>query len=512
MNRSFSLALLAVIAMLPVGLTSAMFRAMSTHMAVTNGLSPDEMSHLDIGFMMTQLVMLLLAPLILRRCRINVALRRALMMAAVSHLVIAVTDHAPLLQAGAWLALGACASLILVSLNLLILARCRYRTITVITALILLCSTLLPMGVYPWLLSWLAEETAWQFLSYLLAGMLLTAQLMAEWVTDIRQPQRERKSNVLPYLLMTGCLVLIAYLLMRGSYYNWFDHPRFRWMTGVTAMLALGALVLMQAGQRSGHTLNRKLLTNLHNNVFMYNGFLAGFGVMASGALVANFLSHVMHYSHENAGLIQLPSFLAMLAGMLLSVVAANQHRFPRDMITPIGVLMIIGSVVMFSHLPSYAGPDELLFPLCLRGLGVGLLNVSVTIAMLAHFKPDHRPEGISVFYIFRTLGGLAGSAIFARIMQITRYESMSELARTLDNGGQAVEQYTQAMKHLALTQGYLPSGTLSAGQLSQTLKLEASTLALSNTFLAFVIAILLLAPVMIIGKKLVARHQSTSC
>lgn len=508
MKRSLSLAVLALSAMLPVGLTSAMFKAISTHMAASNGLSLDEINYLNIGFTIAQIVTLLFTPLIMRRFRPNSVLCRTLVLAALSHLVLANTIQMPGIHGGVWLVLGVCASLIMVSVNLLVLDGCNYREMTLITALILLCSTLLPMGVYPWLLSWLADTIEWQLLSYLLAGILLIARFQADFIADVAPFDSAKKSHPLPYLIMASGITLAVFLLMRGSYYNWFDHTFFQQATLVVAVLALGAMALMKAAQRTGHTINHKVLTNLHNNVFMYNGFLAGFAVTASGALVANFLSHVMHYSHENAGLIQLPSFLAMCVGMLISVAAANQNRFPSDMITPIGVVLMIISIVMFSHLPSYVGPEALLFPLCLRGLGVGLLNVSVTIAMLAHFKPEQRPEGISVFYICRTFGGLIGSAIFARIMQVTSSESMTELSRTLDHGSQTIEQYTQAVQRAVLTQGFLPSGQLNAGQLSQTLQLEVSTLSLNNTFLFFVLAVLLMAPVILIGKKMVKKQK----
>ncbi len=61
---------------------------------------------------------------------------------------------------------------------------------------------------------------------------------------------------------------------MRGSYYNWFDYPGFEYAMLGVIVIALLAMLFMQASQNSGHTSSRTLLTNLHNNVFMYNAFL----------------------------------------------------------------------------------------------------------------------------------------------------------------------------------------------------------------------------------------------
>ncbi|MDP2516131.1 hypothetical protein Q8W17_17965 [Photobacterium damselae subsp. piscicida] len=54
--------------------------------------------------------------------------------------------------------------------------------------------------------------------------------------------------------------------------------------------------------------------------------------------------------------------------------------------------------------------------PLLLRGFGIGLLNVSVSIAVLMYFTREEQLEGISCFYLFRTVGGLIG-ALFSAIL-----------------------------------------------------------------------------------------------
>lgn len=59
---------------------------------------------------------------------------------------------------------------------------------------------------------------------------------------------------------------------------------------------------------------------------------------------------------------------------------------------------MIILSVHKFSQLPSFAGTESLPVPMLLRGFGVGLLNVSVTIAVLMYFHAGQRLEGIANF------------------------------------------------------------------------------------------------------------------
>ncbi|MEF1306560.1 MFS transporter, partial [Vibrio owensii] len=189
------------------------------------------------------------------------------------------------------------------------------------------------------------------------------------------------KSSASVYFVLALTMSLVVFLLMRGSYYNWLDSDWFVQASSVAAALVLLA-VYQLVKTRHLDTASMQLHGKLKTNVFMYNAFLAGFAVMASTVLFANFLKMAMHYNSLNAGYAQLPSFYAMLVGMLVSVLVYYFRRPLADAVVPFGVLMILLSVHEFSQLPSFVGTESLPIPMLLRGFGVGLLNVSVTIAV----------------------------------------------------------------------------------------------------------------------------------
>lgn len=249
------------------------------------------------------------------------------------------------------------------------------------------------------------------------------------------------KSSPWVYLLTgLGCSGIV-FLLMRGSHYNWFDFPDFgRWALIALACLLFAGTIVWHHKQPDG-TGTQHVVSHIKANVFLYNAFLAGFAVMASGALLNGFLGQVMHFNATNSGWVQAPAFLTMLIGMAISLLACNQQKVPADAMTPLGVLMILISVYLCSTLPSNASAETLLLPIGLRGFGVGLLNVSVTILVFAYFKPEQRPEGIALFYFIRTLGGLIGSAVFSRIIQVKSAQSMAEASRMLPTESAALHQ-----------------------------------------------------------------------
>ena len=502
------LLMLALFAITGYGISSVMFSELSNEMAASAGLSLDEVEVVKVGFMITQVLGYMFAPMLIRKFGTYKLLITALVMELCVNSVLywQVSQH--WLFALSWLCSGLALSTLLVVINLYLLDHFEQRWLPIIIATILVFSTLIPMGAYPWLMAKCLEVFDWSLFCVVSAWLFFSALVIVHIfppasVVIVAKP----KSRWATYLILAMAMSLAVFLLMRGSYYNWLESALFSQLTVVgSALVLLAVFVLVK--NRSAQTASMALHRKLKTNVFMYNAFLAGFAVMASTALFGNFLKLVMQYNNLNAGYAQLPSFYAMLIGMLVSVVVFYVKPSLADAVVPFGVLMILFSVYDFSQLPSNVSPESLPMPMLLRGLGVGLLNVSVTISVLMYFKVDQRLEGICNFYLFRTMGGLIGGAFFSRVIQNQSAQASGEIGRTLDGTGHIFTAYEQLLSSAILTHGRLPSPSLGMSQISGIVKQQATTLALNNAFLVFIASIFVLAPVLLIGKKIAAKQS----
>ncbi|MFA0413533.1 MFS transporter [Vibrio renipiscarius] len=502
-----ALCLIAVFSLTAFGLYSAMFNELGYEMAARAGLSMDELDRVKTGFTISQVWGFILIPLTLRRVGTDSILMAALGLGLCSSIALALgVEHYALFTA-IWLLNGLVVSTLLVVVNLYLLDKLANKWLPAVISGTLIFSTLLPMGAYPWLIAQVLESfdlsafyvaLAWLFFCSLTIGLAFPHGRISI------KPQE--KSSLWFYSAMLITSALVIYLLMRGSYYNWLDSDFFVNLTLIAASLTLLTVFLLMKLTRQP-TASMQLHRQLKANVFMYNAFLAGFAVIASTALFNSALKMVLQYNALNSGFAQLPAFYGMLIGMALSVLVYYVRRPLSDAIVPVGVLMILISVYLFSQLPSNVGPESLLIPMLLRGFGVGLLNVSVTIAVLLYFHRDERIEGISNFYLFRTLGGLVGGAYFSRVMQTHSAQASGEVGTTLNGASTNFAHYEQLLNQVLLTQGHLPNSSLGMSQISSVVKLQATTLGLSNALLVFILSIFALAPVLIIGKKLVAKQ-----
>lgn len=509
MKTRSPLLIFALFAIAAFGINSVMFTELSHEMAATSGLSADEVELVKIGFMITQVLGFIFTPIMVRKLGTSLPLHSALLVGLGTNLALYWVGQHALLFTLTWLVSGFFMSMLLVVVNLYLLNTFEQRWLPAIIALTLIFSTLLPMGAYPWLVAEIVEVFDWSFLNVASAWLYFSALVMiGVYKPQAIEIEAKPKSSTSVYFVLALTMSLVVFLLMRGSYYNWLDSDWFVQASSVTAALALLA-VYQLVKTRQLDTASMQLHGKLKTNVFMYNAFLAGFAVMASTVLFANFLKMAMHYNSLNAGYAQLPSFYAMLVGMLVSVLVYYFRRPLADAVVPFGVLMILLSVHEFSQLPSFVGTESLPIPMLLRGFGVGLLNVSVTIAVLMYFQVGQRLEGIANFYLFRTMGGVIGGAFFSRVIQSHSAQAAGEIGRTLDGSNHVFAAYEHALSSAILTHGRLPNPALGMSQISAVVKEQATTLALSNSLMMFIVSIFALAPILLIGKKLAAKQEA---
>ncbi len=513
MRSQFRLMLLVLLGLTPFGVATSLFGVASAEMAATAGLTLDEMSLVNILFMTSQVLGFIACGLLIRAQGLVTTIKLALSGGTVAAVLLANASN-PLLITLGWGLMGLSVSSVMIGITQLVLSRCSYREMTLMAALMLVLTTLAPMGLYPWLLASITAEMNWQLLAILVAAFMLLALLWLIGQADRLTASTQAESNPVPerspwqcYLALSSGAALMVYLLMRGEYYNWFD-------TGLYTLLWAAALALLAIGfvfRSKGQncvTQSDKLLGDFKFLVFVYNGFLAGFAVMVSGNLLIQFLQTLLGYNHINTGWVQIISFATMLLGMLLSVLACNQNRFPADALTPIGVAMILISVWMMSSMTAEVGPDNLMLPMCLRGLGVGLLNVSVTIAVFAYIKPRQRTEGLVLFYLIRTFGGIMGGALFGWWMQLQKHQMTLELSNVMTAGKSSIQSAVAQISGQLVNSGYLPTDALISGQMQLIVKGQSANLALSNGLIWFIACIGVMGPILLVGKKIAARTK----
>ncbi|UYI48991.1 hypothetical protein OFO16_21620 [Vibrio natriegens] len=195
------------------GINSVMFSDLSYEMAATTGLSLDETELVKIGFMIAQVLGFIWAPRLVRHWSAYRILLTALITEVTASMILYWQLPYPWLFTLTWLCIGFFMSVLLVVVNLFLLNVLELRWLPAIIALTLVFSTLIPMGLYPWLMAHILERFDWSLFCVLSAWLYFSALILV----SIYKPEpvnivEKHKSHVGVYTIAALADPLIIHL------------------------------------------------------------------------------------------------------------------------------------------------------------------------------------------------------------------------------------------------------------------------------------------------------------
>lgn len=500
--QPFAILALALLALFPQGITAEIYTTGAAEMAGTLGLSADEASWFKTLNMFGQLTAFPLAAWLSYRIGYRALFRLGAGIGLICALISSLwMSSAP--QMIAWFGHGVSASFLLLFAHAIVLRNLGYRAIAFVEGVMLLSVVLIPLSIYPYFLSHLAENNLWhwsfavQVVPFI--GMLYWARFGHWPCPDERQKIR---FNFLQAALLSGFICGVTYLLLRGERFNWFRDPEIVELTLLTLVIGAAAIIAMRRRWGKGEYLRFKALASPHGKVGMLDAAVAGFVIMGTTILVSTYVTQVMHYSHEHLGELEMIGFAGMIGGLIIALIATcNPKRNPENVI-PAGVSIMLLACALLAGSNAHSGVSDLWPALLLKGLAVGILNITLTVHILRSFPKHQVAEGITWFYLFRNFGSLLAITEFSRLMYIETVDSVSKLAENYNSSSETFVLHQQMTAEL-LQQGMInPSPEQIALLLSGQLKTQAMSVAGVNNFQWIIFSIILLVPIMVIAMK----------
>lgn len=500
MKRSLQLLALALLLLLPQGLTGELYNSGAAEIAGALGLSGDEASWLQTLNMMGQLTMFPMAAWLVRRLGYR-AMARLGALTGLGAALIACLCRQPAPQLLAWLGHGVSASLLLLVAHGMVLRKLGYRAIALVEGAMLLGVVLIPMGLYPFVLAHLAEAGLWHWAFAVqvpaFLGLLYWVRFGPWFACGERLPLR---FNLLQALLLSGFIGGLTYLLLRGERFDWFQDPHLVTLGWLT--LGLGGLMALALWLRWGRGayLRTELLATPSCKAGMLDAAMAGFAILGTNLLVTVYVTQAMGYSHVELGRMDLVGFAGMLVGLLIALYATTNPARDPEKVIPIGIVLMLTACCLLTGRSAGSGFDDFWPALLLKGVAVGILNITLTVHVLRSLPWAYLDEGVAWFYLFRNLGSLLAVAQFSHLMHQETSQAVNRLGEHYNSASQAFLDYQQAAA--ALGQEAAPA------LLAKPLHTQAMAVAGVNNVQWFLFTLAFLIPV-VIGTMRWAHHKS---
>lgn len=265
----------------------------------------------------------------------------------------------------------------------------------------------------------LTDWTSWRWSLFInvpigLLLVLLAPRYLPE--TD-RQPGRFDLAGAITSTLGMSSLV---YGFVRAASDGWSDPVTVTAFVAGAALLALFVTVEMRAGQPI--TPLRMFASRERSSSYVARLLLVG-GMFGMFFFMTQFLQDVRDYSPLKAGFAFLPMTVALFA--MVRIVPKVIARIGAKQLMVAGVGLAVISMIWLSRIgPGSQYWPEIVLPMFLLGLGMGVAFIPLTTASLAGVEPRDAGAASGLVNVMQQVGGALGLGILVTVFGTARHNA----------------------------------------------------------------------------------------
>lgn len=332
--------------------------------------------------------------------------------------------------------------------------------------------------------------------------------LFASWAIQREyKAERARSFDILGFISMTVFLLSLLLALADGnSAWNTGGWTSTFILTCFAVAFVSLVIFLITEFTVEHPILELNLLKSFNYSMANIVLFIFGFSVFGSTFLLPLYLQNSLGYTAYQAGAIYLP--MGLIQGVVAPLAGVLADKTNPKIIAITGIVLLAWSWYLNGFLSLFSMHAEIMFPVYLRGFGMGLLFTPLSTIALSEIRKEKMAQASGLFNVIRQVGGSFGVAVIGTVL------TERTLFHTALNG-QAMQPYSPVYQHVVYGLRNFASNVLSGPfaiemQRAKALVLsnavrQAIVQATDDTFLfAFAIMILCVIPILFLktGRK----------
>jgi MFS transporter, DHA2 family, multidrug resistance protein len=294
--------------------------------------------------------------------------------------------------------------------------------------------------------------------------------------------------------------------LEEGEADGWFDSP-FITRLAIVAVVGFALFVWRELASRT---------PAVDLRVLRYRSLAAGslyaivLGISLYGTIFAIplFTQNILGFTAVQTGMLIIPGALA--SGLIMPFIGRLTGRVDSRLLVGLGSVVIGIAMFMLAQMNVDTSSRALFLPLLVRGLGMGLMFLPLSIATLGNIPRQDIAAATAFFNLNRQIGGSIGIAVLATLLEKRQIFHFDRLTEHVSLFSQAGQQYLSRLQELFTGRGYdaLTAQQASYGLLTRLVHKQALVLSFEDIFiLVGWLFILSLPLVLLLGRGMTSQR-----
>ena len=333
-----------------------------------------------------------------------------------------------------------------------------------------------------------------------LLGMIISMIVLREF-----KSREIRSFDVLGFISLATFLTALLLALSNGNS---------AWNTGgwssnfimtCFAIAVVGLLVFLITELSVRHPLiELGLFKSLNFSLSNLVLFIFGLGMFGSNFLLPIYLQDSLGYTPFQAGLVFLP--VGILLGLTAPFAGIFSDKYNAKIPSVVGLFLLAVTLYQFSFLSQWSEYWQIMLPLYIRGIAMGLIFSPLTTIAIAEISNQKMAQASGLINVIRQIGGSFGVAIFGTILTRRIIYHAAIYGQQLNPNSPVYEQTVMHLQHFAshVSGGTIHEAMVKAGiLLGSFIRNQAFIQSVDDVFLlAAIILIAAIFPVFFLHRR----------
>jgi DHA2 family multidrug resistance protein len=353
----------------------------------------------------------------------------------------------------------------------------------------------------PTLGGYITDVFSWPWIFYINIPFGMVALLLTlAYLRDSRFAQKISRVDWPGLALLALGVGTLQTMLERGERLDWFSSREIV-LYAIVSASSLAAFVWHEL-TTDQPVVDLRILKSKQLAAGVAFGGMLGVCLYATIFVLPVYLQALQGFTANQTGLVILPGALA--SAVTMGVMSRQVGRFDARISIVIGVSIFMVAMWQMSHFTTQSGQPDFIWPMILRGVGLGLIFVPLTNLALADLPMDKIPNGTGLFNLLRQLGGSIGIAASATLLTHFQATNHALIAEHVTRFDPLTRERLAAMTNLLIGRGELPALAerhaiaLLDGQVTR----QALMLSFERLFLLFGLGFAVATPLLLFMRK----------